>query len=240
MREKSSVMKIIRALAEEAPLTIYAMAKKTSVAVSLVHRIVKNPETGLEPQIVKIYSEATWRTGLKRVEYILTFRGLVEYFNLLFEEKQMERSGVKRVVRKYGQFCDYPIFTEQKSLETLLGAEVYDFICSTASILKNYPPSIPITAEGVSGSLPAVIRSIKEGRPPMSIQQQEKILRYAFTLVFFELAAAALGGERIGPTPNLVLYKLVSETFKEFREALEQRLRGAEKLEDTLKKQFST
>jgi hypothetical protein len=234
-------MKIIRELASEAPLTIYAIAKKSNIAVSLVHKVVRNPETGLEPRgIVRVYSEGTWRTGLKRVEYILTFLGLVDYFNLLFLQKHVDRTRVKRVVKKYGEFCDYPIFTEHESLETLLGPEVYDFICSAAAILKNYPPSIPITAKDASGSFPAIIRSIKEGRPPISIQQQEKILRYAFTLVFFELAATALAGKRISPTPNPSLYKLIDETFKEFEEGLEQRLTGVEKLEEALKKQFST
>jgi ribosomal protein S25 len=57
-------MKILRALADEAPLTIYAIARKSGVAVSLVHRVVRNPKTGFEPQrIVKVYSEGTWRTG---------------------------------------------------------------------------------------------------------------------------------------------------------------------------------
>ena len=241
MRENKSTMKIIRELASEAPLTIYAIAKKSNVAVSLAHKIVKKPETGLEPRgIVRIYSEGTWRTGLRRAEYVLTFLGLVEYFNVLFLEKHVDRTRVKRVVKKYGQFYNYPIFTEHESLETLLGPEVYDFICSTAWILKNYPPSVPITVEGVSGSFPAIVRSVKEGRPPISSQQQEKILRHAFTLVFFELATTALAGKRISPTPNPSLYKLIDETFKEFEEALEQRLRGVETLEEALKKQFST
>jgi hypothetical protein len=34
--------------------------------------------------------------------------------------------------KKYRQFYDYPIFTEQEFLEAWLGAKVYDFICSTA------------------------------------------------------------------------------------------------------------
>jgi len=142
--------------------------------------------------------------------------------------------------KKYGQFYDYPIFTEQEFLEAWLDAKVYDWICSTAWILKNHPPFIPIITEGVSGSLPAIIQSINEGRPPISIQWEEKILTYAFTLVFFDFVAVALEGEKISPTPNPALYKLVDEAFKELREALEQHLEGVEKLEDALKKRFST
>jgi hypothetical protein len=241
MREKSSSIKIFRALADEAPLTTYAIAEKSGVAVSFVHKIVKDPKTGLEPQkIVKVYSEGTWRTGLKRTEYILTFHGLVEYFSLLFEEKQVERSEVKRAIKKYRQFYDYPIFTEQEFLEAWLGAEVYDYVCSTAWIIKNRPPSIPIITEGVSGSLPAIIQSINEGRPPISIQWEEKILTHAFTLVFFDFVAVALKGEKISSTPNSALYRLVDETYKELREALERRLKGVEKLGGTLKKQFGS
>jgi hypothetical protein len=240
MLEKHSGMKIIRALADEAPLTIYAIAKKSSVAVSLVHKIVKNAETGLEPQkIVKAYSERTWRTGLKRVEYILTFHGLMEYFSLLFEEKQVERSKVRSVVKKYRRFYDYPIFTEQEFLEAWLGAEVYDYVCSTAWIIKKRPPSIPIITESVSGSLPAIIQSINEERPLIPIQEEEKILPYAFTLVFFDSVNMALEGKKISSTPNPVLYKLVDETYKALTEALKQRLKEVEKIEDTLKKQFS-
>jgi hypothetical protein len=142
--------------------------------------------------------------------------------------------------KKYRQFYDYPIFTEQEFLEAWLGAKVYDFICSTAWILKSHPPSIPIITEGVSGSLPAIIQSINEGFPILPIQREEKILRYAFTLMFFDSVNFALEGERISPTPNPALYKLVDETFKELRETLEQHLKGVEKLEDALKRQFST
>jgi hypothetical protein len=142
--------------------------------------------------------------------------------------------------KKYRQFYDYPIFTEQEFLEAWLGEKVYDWICSTAWILKNRPPSIPIITEGVSGSLPAIIQSINEGRLPVSIQWEEKILTYAFTLVFFDFVAVALEGERISSTPNSALYRLVDETYNELREALERRLKDVEELEDALKKQFST
>lgn len=241
MREKNSNLKIIRALADDAPLTMYAIAKKSGVAVSSVHKIVKNPEIGLEPQkIVKVYSEGTWRTGLKRIEYILTFRGLVEYFSLLFEEKQVERSEVKKAVKKYRHFCAYPIFTEQDFLQDWLGARVYDLICSTAWILKNHPPSIPIINEDVSGSLPTIIQSIMKGHLPNPVQWEEKILTYAFTLVFFDLIAVLLEGEKTSPRPNPALYKLVDKTYKELREALERRLKGVEKLEDSTKKLFGT
>jgi Mg2+ and Co2+ transporter CorA len=48
-------------------------------------------------------------------------------------------------------------------------------------------------------------------------------------------------GVKFYPTkPNPALYKLVDETYKALREALEQRLKEVEKLEDALKKQFST
>jgi hypothetical protein len=241
MREKNSNMKILRALADEAPLTIYAIARKSGVAVSLVHKIVRNLETGFEPQkIVKVTSEGTWRTGLRRVEYVLTFRGLVEYFGLLLEEKRVERSEVKSVIRRYREFYDYPVFTEQESLEAWLGPQVYDLICSAAWILKNRPPSVPIITEGISGSLPAIIQSINERRIPIPIQWKEKILPYAFALVFFDLVALATKGEKISHTPNPALYKLVDETYEALRGALEQRLKEVEKFEDALKKQLST
>lgn len=241
MREKNSSMKIIKALADEAPLTIYAMAKKSGVAVSFVHKVVKEPKIGLDAQkIVGVYSEGKWRTGLERIEYILTFRGLVEYFNLLFEEKQVERSEVKRVIKKYRQFYDYPVFTEQEFLEAWLGAEVYDFICSAAWILKSHPPFIPIITDDVSGSLPTIIQSIKEGRIPFSVQWEEKILKYAFTLVFFDFVALALEGKKVSSTPNPALCKLVDETYGALREAMEQRIKGVERLEDVLKMQFCT
>ena len=242
MREENSSVKIIKALADGAPLTVYAIAKKTGVAVSFVHKVVKEPKVGLGPQkIVKVHSERTWRTGLERVEYILTFRGLVEYFNILFEQGQEKATlEAKEAIEKYRRFYDYPIFTELECLEAWLGPRVYDFICSTAWIIKSHPPFIPIITDGVSGSLPAIIQSVMEGRPPISLQVEEKILTYAFTLVFFDLAALALPEEKISSTPNPALYKLVDQTYKELREALEQRLRAVEKLGDALKKQFST
>lgn len=241
MLQKKSGMKIIRTLADEAPLTIYAMAKKSDVAVSLVHKIVKDPETGLEPQkIVRAISEATWRTGLKRVEYILTFRGLVEYFSLLFEEKPVKRPEVKHVIKRYRQFCDYPVFAEHEFLEAWLGAEVYDYICSTAWILKNRPPFVPVITDSVSGSLPAIIQSINERLPPIPIQLEEKILPYAFTLVFFDFVAMTLEGKKISSTPNPALYRLVDEAFEERRKTLEQSLKEVEKLKNAFKKQFST
>jgi predicted transcriptional regulator len=240
MREKNSSLKILRALADEAPLTIYAIARKSGVAVSLVHKVVRNPDVGYESQkVVKVNSEGTWRTGLRRVEYILTFRGLVEYFSLLVEEKCVERSEVKNVVERYREFYDYPVFTEQESLEALLGAQVYDLICSTAWILKNRPPSIPIITESISGSFSAIIQNISKGCRPVPIQWEEKILLYAFTLVFFDLVAVASKEEKISPTPNPALYKLISETYEELREALEQRLKEVKEFEDALKKQFS-
>jgi hypothetical protein len=58
--------------------------------------------------------------------------------------------------------------------------------------------------------------------------------------VFFDFVAVALEGERISSTPNPALYRLVDETYNELREALERRLKNVEKLEDALKKQFST
>ena len=241
MREKNSNMKILRALADEAPLTIYAIARKSGVAVSLVHKIVRNLETGFEPQkIVKGTSEETWRTGLRRVEYVLTFRGLVEYFGLLFEERRVERSEVKSVIRRYREFYDYPLFIEQESLEAWLGPQVYDLICSAAWILKNRPPSVPIITGSVSGLLPAIIQSINERRIPIPIRWEEKILPYAFALVFFDLVALTTGGEKISPTPNPALYKLVDETYEALRGALEQHLKEVEKFEDALKKQLST
>jgi Mg2+ and Co2+ transporter CorA len=58
--------------------------------------------------------------------------------------------------------------------------------------------------------------------------------------VFFDFVAVALKGEKISSTPNSALYRLVDETYKALREALERRLKDVEKLEDALKKQFST
>jgi hypothetical protein len=108
MREENSSVKIIKALADGAPLTVYAIAKKTGVAVSFVHKVVKEPKVGLGPQkIVKVHSERTWRTGLERVEYILTFRGLVEYFNILFEQGQEKATlEAKEAIEKYRRFYD--------------------------------------------------------------------------------------------------------------------------------------
>jgi hypothetical protein len=241
MPKKNSDFKVLGTLAQEAPLTIYALARKSSVAVSLVHKIVKNPETGFEPQkIVRITSEGTWRTGLRRVEYVLTFRGLVEYFSLLVGEKLVKRPEVNSVIRRYREFCDYPVFTEQEYLEAWLGPQVYDLICSAAWILKNRPPSVPIITGSVSGLLPAIIQSINERRIPIPIRWEEKILPYAFALVFFDLVALTTGGEKISPTPNPALYKLVDETYEALRGALEQRLKEVEKFEDALKKQLST
>jgi len=94
--------------------------------------------------------------------------------------------------------------------------------------------------EGVFGSLPVIIQSVMEGWSPISIQVEEKILTYAFTLEFFDLIALLHEGEKISSTPNSVLYRLVDETYKELRQAMEQRLKDVEELEDMLKKQFST
>jgi hypothetical protein len=58
--------------------------------------------------------------------------------------------------------------------------------------------------------------------------------------VFFDFVAVALEGERISFTPNSALYRLVDETYEALGEALERRLKDVEKLEDALKKQFST
>jgi len=58
--------------------------------------------------------------------------------------------------------------------------------------------------------------------------------------VFFDFVAVALKRERISSTLNSALYRLVDETCNELREALERRLKDVEKLEDALKKQFST
>jgi hypothetical protein len=242
MRRENSSAKIIKALADGAPLTVYAIAKKSGVAVSFVHKVVKRPKEGLEPQrIVRVHSERTWRTGLERVEYILTFRGLMEYFILLFEERRAKATlEAKEAIEKYRQFYDYPIFAELECLEAWLGEKVYGFICSTAWIIKNHPPFMPIITEGVSGSLPAIIQSIVKGWPPISLQVEEKTLTYAFTLVFFDLATMALAGQKISSTPNPALYKLVDQTYKELSEAFKQRLMAVEKLEDALKKQFST
>jgi len=241
MRERKSFKKVISVLAHQAPLTIYALAKKSNVAPSLVHKIVKDPEKGLKTLgIVKAYSEKNWRTGMKSVEYILTFRGLIEYFNLLFEEKRVERFEVKRVIQRYGQFHEYPIFTEHNFLKNWLGDQVYDWICSTAWLLKNHSPHIPIVTEKVSGSLPDIIQIFSRGRIPIPIQWEEEILVHGFTLVFFDLIAVWFEGKEISPTPNSALFKLVEETYEKLRDALERRLKGVKKLEEALEKQFST
>jgi hypothetical protein len=164
----------------------------------------------------------------------------MEYFSLLLEERRVERSEVKSVIRRYREFYDYPLFIEQESLEAWLGPQVYDLICSAAWILKNRPPSVAIITESVSGSLPAIIQSINERRIPIPIQWEEKIMPYAFALVFFDLVALATKGEKISHTPNPALYKLVNETYKALKDALEQRLKEVEKFEDALKKQLST
>jgi hypothetical protein len=241
-KKETSSMKIMRALADEAPLTVYSIARKSGVAVSFVHKVVKQPKMGLEAQnIVKALSASTWRTGLERVEYILTFRGLMEYFNLTFVERKTRATlRTKKTIKKYRQFYDYPLFTELDYLETWLGLKVYDFICSSAWMVKNRPPSIPILTPTVSGSLPRIIQSVMERRPGLSLQTEERILMHAFTLVFFDLATLASEEEKIDIMPNKALYKLVNETYRELREALEERLRIVARLEDGLKKRFGT
>jgi|GEM_PF-6017186 hypothetical protein len=241
-KEETSNGKIMRALGEEAPLTVYAIARKSGVAVSFVHKVVKQPKVGMEAQnIMKALSASTWRTGLERVEYVLTFRGLMEYFNLTFAEgKTKATQGIKKTIKKYRQFYDYPIFTEIDYLEAWLGLKVYDFICSTAWMVKNHPPSIPILTPTASGPLPTIIQSVMERRPGLSLQTEERILMHAFTLVFFDLATLASQEEKTGITPNKALYKLVDETYTELRKALEQRLRDVAEIEDELKKRFDT
>jgi hypothetical protein len=242
VKGENSSVKIMRALADEAPLTVYAIARKSGVAVSFVHKVVKQPKLGLEAQnIVKVLSARTWRTGLERVEYILTFRGLMEYFNLTFAERKTRATlGTKKAIQKYRQFYDYPVFTEIDYLEAWLGSEVYDFICSAAWMVKNHPLSIPIVTDTVSGPLTTIIQNIMERKPRLSLQTEERVLMHAFTLVFFDLATLASQQEKTDIMPNKALYKLANETYKEVREAMKQRLRDVAKLEDGLKKRFGT
>ena len=237
---KTCSMRIIEALADEQPLTVYGVAKKSGIAVSFVHRVIKQPKVGLKAlNIVKAYSSGTWRTGLERVEYILTFRGLLEYFNLLFEKKRTKETfKIREAIRKNGRFYNYPVFSEIDYLEAWLGARVYDFICSSAWMVRNYPPSIPIITDTVSGQLPSFVKDIMEGRLAIPPEAEEKILMHAYTLLFFDVATLAAPKETTETAPNPALFKLADDTYTELKAALDERITTVAKLEFVLKKKF--
>lgn len=240
MRARSSIKKIIETLALDAPLTMYSTAEKSKLAKSLVHVNIRHKKRGLEIQnIVKVHSETKWRTGMTSRSYILTFRGVLEYFDILFKEKRVERPEVKRVVQRYGDLLNFSLFKEHEFLARMLGEQVYDLFASVAWLLKNYPPHSPIVAETYRGQLSAFIQVFKDQQFPFPIRDEEEIWMYGYTLIFLQLIRPFIPEEKEKRHPNEILYHLVEATFAKEKKAQKEQLIRIEKLEKTLKSLFA-
>jgi DNA-binding Lrp family transcriptional regulator len=242
MKKRDSFNSIIRMLAEEAPLTPNGISEEGNLPRSVVHNIIKNPVDGLERQkMVKVHAAEKWKTGRIRKEYVLSLRGLIEYFSLLVIEQRLDCQRIKQVVNKYSEFLGYPLLEQYRSLEKWLGNSVYDTFVFAAWSLKHYPQYIPLDFRLNLQETKAISKKISlekfQGKFHERQRKSEAMLRLAYTYSFMNLALKADIKEKNRVT-NFKLQEHFNQTYTRIGEELENKLKDLKKAQKSLEIQF--
>ena len=245
MKKRKSIQTIICLLAKEAPLTPYKIAQKARLSEAIVHEDIRDKEMGLERQnTVKMHSISKF-AGRKRREYILSFKGIVEYLSLSlwgrFRETETE---IKKFIKKYNEFCDYPLFKEHEFLAKWLrgsdgkplGDKIYREYSVVAYNLIENPPPVYYPGPGIRGPLPGLIQHplrdiLPDKKPVILPEDEEKIWMHGYALCFIRLSEDVLPR---GGVPNEVLRRFFKETIDKQKKSLAHERELLKKLEAKL------
>ena len=226
MGRESAREKIICSLATEGPQTPYAIAKKAHVHNSAVHRIIKDKRIGLDAlSIVVARSSEKWRTGLRRSEYTLTFRGMMNYL-CLCHESQTDRSRVIRAIERHRDLC--PLFEEHQFLAKWLGDDIYPlFALAGWDVERGHVPS-PTTAKR--------LEMLRRMEMPIDKKEKEQFWIHAFSITFLNLIGDIyLSRKKIKRMSNEKLYGFFKEIIDRERKSLTSRLSEFNKWDAILK-----
>lgn len=247
MKPKRGIPKIILtlALAGES-LTPYAIAERSGLSKSLVHGYIKDPD-GLERlNIVKKTSEVPWRAGLKKANYILSFKGAVEYLDLACRMNS-KRSEIKKFIETHRAFYpDFALFTQHESLAQQLGDRIYDWYASTARVMKTHHRPSALTNRLMrrhlaeirkTGRLPEgakgiALESAKKGErvlihmlgPPLLPKEEDEALMHEYALAFLDMIKAFDVQERKQFSINEALRTFFGKTLAKEIEASRETL----------------
>lgn len=224
MKERKSTQAIIRLLAKEAPLTPYKIAKKTGLSEAIVHEDIRDKETGLERQnIVKVHSISKFGM-VKRREYILSFKGMVEYLSHAFVGRWREtETEIKKFIERYTEFYDYPLFKEHDFLALWLresngkplGDKIYRGYAGVAYNLRMHPLTTFYLGPGLIGYLPSLMEHpprviLPDKKPLLTLEDEEKLWMHAYALCFIQYFDIWLPRDEL---PNEGLRKFFKETI---------------------------
>jgi len=246
MRKREARQKIIWALGQEAkPLIIHAIAKKAGYTDPAVLEAIRG-EKGLETQnIVKKYSEKPWKAGGKNVEYALTFHGLIEYLDLIFNNPKDRIPEVKKVIQSYNKFSkvNYPLFEHSDFLaKNGMGNSVYESFVIAAVLSKKSPPQTWVNFEGISGDLAGIIRWLEKEKKRQVIrlmlpEKEDKLWMHTFTLLFLDLTEKGMK-EKIKRAENKTLWEFIEKTLREDTKAQKDRLNEVQGTNQRMKTTF--
>ena len=223
-------------------VTPNGISEEGNLPRSVVHNVIKNPVDGLERQkLVNVYAAEKWKTGRIRKEYVLSLRGLIEYFSLLVIEQRLDCQKIKQVINKYSEFVDYPLLAQYRSLEKWLGNNVYDIFVFAAWSLKYYPQHVPVDFRLKLQERKGVAKEISleqfQGKFHERQRKSDAMLRLAYTYSFMNLALKIDSKEK-NRVPNFKLREYISQTYTIIGQGLENKLKELKKAQKSLEIQF--
>ena len=163
-QKRDAKQRIIWILGQEgAPLIPHNIARKTGLTDAGVQTAIKSPRGLMLAGLLKPFGEPKdWRAKGKTVEYILTFRGVIEYLDLIEERVEtaiLSKDGfvvvgrrnadaeIEKFIQKYCKFYNYVPFKNHGALREWLGDATYGFFSAAARNVKlGHLPYI-VTAE---------------------------------------------------------------------------------------------
>ena len=159
MHKRDAQQRIILALGREGkPLNPHVIAERTGLSDAGVQSAIKGTQGLVSVGMLRPFKEESWRAGGKKVDYLLTFRGVIEYLNLIETGARTEiitnenggwkivgrpdaYMNVKEFIQKYSggeiKFCDYVPFKEHGALREWLGDSAYGFFYTAARKVKS-------------------------------------------------------------------------------------------------------
>jgi len=106
---------ILELLARTPKLNTYEIQKSLKVHYSSVQKAVKRLS---KKRVIEVEVESKARTGLTSKKYILSIKGLIEYFGSVRDESQ-----ITKVMENYGNYYPYPIFKKWSEIVKMFGKE---------------------------------------------------------------------------------------------------------------------
>lgn len=169
-QKRDAKQRIILTLGREGrPLKPHTIAEMTGLSDAGVQTAIKGHSGLVLTGMLRPFSEPKpWKAGGKTVEYVLTFRGIIEYLNLrdepvdigvLMKEEEWKRikdartADIRKFIQKYSEFCDYVLFKEHGALREWLGDETYAFFATAARKMKwgNLPYRVTVMRQALLG-----------------------------------------------------------------------------------------